>query len=151
MSVTKPDPDATHQAVALDGELTLEMLPVSGIPALWSVETTRAFDKVDPRRVAELLDAADAAAFFTRPGPPVEQELSTVVFRVHIRAGDRSRDLLIGGPNTDPGLERLARAARACLRDWKVLTMARLSDEEREAFLAALRATDDMDEDRWPD
>jgi hypothetical protein len=137
--------------VSLDGELTLEMLPVCGDAAPWTVETTRCFDQLDRRRLAELLQAAEAAAFFNRPEPVVDEGLSTVLFRVRIRVGERSRELFVGEPGADLKLERVARAARLCLSDRKVLTMATQSKEDREAIGAALHAAESAEGDQWPD
>lgn len=124
----------------MDGELTLDMMDAR-TPPTWSVgKTTRAFAQVEPRHVAELLEAASAAEFFTRPEPVINVRATAFVWRVAITHAGRSRELIIPDRSAHPDLNRLTRAARACVRDRQVLTPATLSDKDRRAMTAALRA-----------
>ncbi|PAX08877.1 hypothetical protein [Sphingomonas lenta] len=131
----------------MDGQLTLEMLNTDGTPVSWNVATTRDFNELDQQHVAELLDAVVAAEFFTRPEPVIDVHSSTVAFRVRIAWDGRS----IGEPNAAPALERVARAARACLRDRKVIALNSMPYDERQALLAALFEVDIPEGERWPD
>lgn len=122
------------------GELTLDML--TGIMSRVSIvgETTRPFERMERRHVAELLAAARAAAFFTRPEPEIAPDPTNTLWRVRIAYRSRSRELLIPHLGAPPELERVARAARACLRDRRVISFDSISNDERAALLAALKA-----------
>lgn len=104
--------------------------------------TTRALGELDYGHVAELLNAANAAAFFTGPEELIDTELSTVAFRVRLAWAGRERELLIGEPNAAPELELVAGATRACLRDWRVFSLETMPAEERSVFLTALRSAE---------
>lgn len=127
----------------MTGELMLEMTYVGEKADSWGVETTRAFDKLDQRRLAELLEAAEAAEFFTRPEPVIDGKLSTLLFRLCIAHDGRSREPAIGEPNAAPELERLLRAARACLSSRQVLKVAEMSEDERAGLMATQLSLDE--------
>lgn len=122
----------------MSGELILEMTHVGETAGSWAVEIIRAFDKLDQHRLAELLAAAEAAQFFTRPEPVLDTDLSTLLFRLRMTHDGRSRELAIGEPNALPELERLLRAARACLRDRQVFKVAEMPDDVRAVLMAGL-------------
>jgi hypothetical protein len=141
------------KACGLDGELTLDMLDPRTRTSILAGETIRAFEHMDHGRVAELLAAVQAAEFFTRPEPVVGTEPGTCLWRIGIEHQGRSRELVISDKNAEPELERLARAARACLRDRQVFKTNAMPDEMRHAIAMSLRDDDArqifLDMDAW--
>lgn len=126
----------------LSGELTLDMLIPGNPPTSFSGETTRTFEQMEPRHVAELLAAATAAAFFDRPEPAINAESGTCLWRVRIMHQGCSRELVIPDRNAGPELDRVAKAARACVRDRQVFALSSMSEAERERFVAELRGAE---------
>lgn len=124
----------------MNGELTLDMLTATTPHISIVGETTRPFERLKRRHVAELLVAARAAAFFTRPEPEIAPDPGSTLWRVRIAYRNHSRELDIPHLDAPPELERVARAARACLRDRQVISFDTISDEERAEFIAALKA-----------
>lgn len=78
----------------LDGELTLEMVDAQG-HAVWpGTATTRAFAQLEERHRSELLEAMEAAGFFTRPEPAVGPGPHGAVWRLRIVSGALSREIV---------------------------------------------------------
>lgn len=125
----------------MNGELTLDMLTATTPHISIVGETTRPFERMERRHVAELLVAARAAAFFTRPKPEIGTDPANTLWRVRISHKGRSRELVIPHLGASPELERVARAARACLRDRQVISFNSISDNERAEIMAVLEVT----------
>lgn len=108
----------TDDSSATDGELV--GLAVSGgiahFPGL-TAERVRWLGDLPPALAAELLDAAEAAAFFTRPDPPdVPTPPDTRTYRLRLSHGGRSRLLVVSEPYASPELGRLVGIATRCVR-----------------------------------
>jgi len=81
----------------------------------FAIERTVALGALEPGRVTALLEAADSAAFFTRPKTdegPVRPDARIWVLRIS-HAG-RSRLLALSDPFPDPRLATLVSLARDC-------------------------------------
>ena len=128
----------------MDGQLTLDMLDSRSRASIFAGETIRAFEQIEQRHVTELLAAAHAAEFFTRPEQTVGADAGTCLWRVQIMHEGRSRELVIPDKNAGPELERLARAARACVRDRQVFGVESMPDDMRQALAMSLH-----DDDAW--
>lgn len=80
-------------------------------------ERIRHLADLEPALVAELLAAADAVAFFTRPDPvetaPVRPDART--YGIRLVHADRSRVLTVPEPFEVPELAQLVRTVRRCL------------------------------------
>lgn len=104
---------------APDGELV--GLAVSGgiahFPGL-TAERVRCFGGLAPALAAELLDAAEAAAFFTRPDSPDDVPIrpDTRTYHLRLSHGGRSRLLVVSEPYASPELGRLIGIATRCVR-----------------------------------
>lgn len=137
----------------MDGQLTLDMLDSSSRTSIFAGETTRAFEQIEQRHVTELLAAAHAAEFFTRPEVAIGPDPGTCLWRVRIISEERSRELVIADQNAPLELERVARAARACVRDRQVFGVESMPDDMRQALVISLRDDDArqvaLDMDAW--
>lgn len=80
-------------------------------------ERVRHFADLDPTLVAELLTAAEASDFFTRPVPngtaPVRPDART--YSIRLVHADHSRVLTVPEPFEAPELAQLIRTVRRCL------------------------------------
>ena len=76
-------------------------------------ERIRHLADLEPALVAELLAAADAVAFFTRPDPVVRPDART--YGIRLVHADRSRVLTVPEPFEVPELAQLVRTVRRCL------------------------------------
>ena len=108
----------TNDSSALDGELV--GLAVSGgvahLPGLTG-ERVRRLGDLPPALAAELLNAADTAAFFTRPDPAdIPTRPDTRAYHLRLSHGGRSRMLAVSEPCASPELRRLVRIATRCVR-----------------------------------
>ena len=108
----------TDKSSAPDGELV--GLAVAGgiahFPGL-AAERVRRLGDLPPALAAELLDAADAAAFFTRPDPPdTPTRPDTRTYHLRLSHGGRLRLLAISEPYASPELGRLVGIATSCVR-----------------------------------
>ena len=126
----------------MKGELTLDMLDPGSRESIFAGETTRAFEQIEERHLTELLAAAHAAEFFMRREPIVGADPGTCLWRIRITHQGRSRELVIPDKNAAPELERLAKAARACVRDRQVFKVEAMPDEMRQAIALSLREDD---------
>ena len=137
----------------MDGQLTLDMLDSGSRTSILAGETTRAFEQIEQRHVTELLAAAHAAEFFTRPDRAIGPDPGTCLWRVRIVKDGRSRELVIPDKNAGPEWERLARAARACVRDRQVFGVESMPGEMRQALAMSPRDDDArqvaLDMDSW--
>ena len=108
----------TDDSSAPDGDLV--GLTVSGgvahSPGL-TAERARRLGDLPPALAAELLDAAEGAAFFTRPDPPdIPIRPDTRTYLLRLSHGGRSRMLAVSEPYASLQLGRLIGIAIRCVR-----------------------------------
>lgn len=108
----------TDESSVPDGEL-VGLAVAGGIAHLpgRTGERVRRLGDLSRALVADLLDAADAAAFFTRPDPPdIRTRPDTRTYHLRLSHGGRSRLLAISEPYASPELGRLVGIATSCVR-----------------------------------